>query len=134
MVLNNEPMAAYSKPNFATNWDCADRIKMECYGGLMRVKSVRLTPLVSNYNPPAPAIFNYTFTGYDENNAVYVVETVNLDITTMKRAKRVRFGNKFKSVCSVTFEADGNEAFGVDDVKVKIRAKKPCLDKTKDQY
>mmetsp|Transcript_7987 Transcript_7987/g.11884 ORF Transcript_7987/g.11884 Transcript_7987/m.11884 type:complete len:209 (-) Transcript_7987:231-857(-) len=119
-------MAAHSKTQFGCNTLFnTDPIKMECYGGFMQVKSVRLAPIPYI----SPAIFKFTITGYDENNAKSVVKTVSLDGNTMKKAKRVQLGKTFKKVSSVTFEVDGGALVGLDDIKVKIRAKKPCLNK-----
>ena len=95
----------------------------------MKVKSVRLTPTPVSPNSWYPDIFKITIKGYrDVNDANPVVETVDLDPSTMTKAKRVGLGKKFKKVEHVLFVSERNQPFGLDNIQVKIRAKKPCQD------
>mmetsp|Transcript_7989 Transcript_7989/g.11887 ORF Transcript_7989/g.11887 Transcript_7989/m.11887 type:complete len:218 (-) Transcript_7989:95-748(-) len=122
-------MSAHSKPNFGYPSTYPYKITMECYRGRMQVRSVRLTPLPVKWSPDT---FKITITGKrNENDDAPVVETIkNLKVNKMKKAKRVRLGKKFKKVSVVTFHVDGyKELFGLDDIQVKIRAKKPCKEK-----
>mmetsp|Transcript_6002 Transcript_6002/g.5733 ORF Transcript_6002/g.5733 Transcript_6002/m.5733 type:complete len:204 (-) Transcript_6002:117-728(-) len=115
-------LVSHSNPNFGYPSYSKDSITMECYGGIMRVKSVRLI---------CGGRVKLTITGYHDD-AKPVVEKVAVKIgKRLKKAKMVRLGKKFKKVSFVTFEQRG-DICGLDDIQVKIRANRPCMDRPSD--
>lgn len=103
---------ASSAPNFAAVENPGQQIFAECGSGFLRVKSVKVMPLLKIGPPDAPPTFlapppfTLLITGYDKGGKAIAQKQVFLDISEMNGPKRVKFGKKFKKLRKVSFEVE----------------------------